>query len=455
MLAIVGIGLAVALSVLTTSLHHGAYEIRSGAEGSRIGEEIELGLLTLRDARDPAARDASEDFLHRQLMEAERYVGSSQERAILATMTEKVDDYIVAVARDEGDTLPAFQSAYAATREWMHINAMQGRAVNVIETRWDRIATLASLAAVSVIVVALGYLAWWMRRRVIVPALDLVRVIERYSGGERTVRARDDGADELRTVAHQFNDMAETLERQRSGQLTFLAGVAHDLRNPLTSLKLAIGMIAPDRPLPPEPRVRVLMQRISRQVDRLERMVYDLLDAARVEAGKLELVSEHVDLRDIVQATVELFEPTMRAHQLVVSLPESPVRIHCDPTRVEQVLCNLIGNAIKYSSDHSLVTVTLRQETDVATVAVTDEGPGLSSEDVTRVFEPFHRFGAVTELLPGIGLGLFVSRKIARAHGGDIAVDTVPGIGATFTLRLPVATEVHEQRAPEVSWPTS
>jgi signal transduction histidine kinase len=71
------------------------------------------------------------------------------------------------------------------------------------------------------------------------------------------------------------------------------------------------------------------------------------------------------------------------------------------------------------------------------------------------VFEPFHRFGAVTELLPGIGLGLFVSRKIARAHGGDIAVDTVPGIGATFTLRLPVATEVHEQRAPEVSWPTS
>jgi signal transduction histidine kinase len=448
MLAVVGVGLAAALVVLTTSLHHGAYEIRSGAEGSRIGEEIELGLIALRDARDQAARDASEEFLHRQLSQADQYVGSSQERAVLATLSRKVDEYIATVNGANGDPLPAFQAAFAGTREWMRINAAQGRAVKVVETRWDRIALLASLVAISLIVLALAGLAWWMRRRVLIPAMELVGTIERYASGERAVRAPVDGAKELRTVAKQFNDMAATLERQRSGQLTFLAGVAHDLRNPLAALKLAVAMFPESRPLPPEPRVRVLLGRIGRQIVRIERMIYDLLDASSVEAGKLELVLEPVDMRDLVRATLDLFEPTLRTHELIVEMPETPVPVRCDPTRVEQVLCNLIGNAIKYSAEQSHVVITVRELPDEVTVAVTDEGPGLSPEDVAHVFEPFHRFGAVTELLPGIGLGLFVSRKIARAHGGDITVDTVPGIGATFTLRLPAAVTARTAPVP-------
>jgi signal transduction histidine kinase len=108
----------------------------------------------------------------------------------------------------------------------------------------------------------------------------------------------------------------------------------------------------------------------------------------------------------------------------------------------------LIGNAIKYSAETSHVTITVRQQPEEVSVAVTDEGPGLAPEDVAKVFEPFHRFGAVTELLPGIGLGLFVSRKIARAHDGDITVDTVPGIGATFTLHLPVTVPAREEPVP-------
>lgn len=448
MLALVGVGLATALVVLTTSLHHGAYEIHSGAEGSRIGEELQLGLIALRDARDQPARDASEEFLHRQLHQAEQYVGSSHERAVLVAMATEIDKYIAQINAEDGNPLPAFQSAFAATREWMRINAAQGRAPRVVETRWDRIALLASLSAISLIVLALAGLAWWMRRRVLVPAMQLVGTIERYAGGERTARAPVDGAKELRTVAQQFNDMAATLERQRSGQLTFLAGVAHDLRNPLAALKLAVAMFPPERPLPPEPRARVLLGRIGRQIDRIERMIYDLLDASRVEAGKLELVIEPADMKDLVRATLDLFEPTLRTHEMIVSMPDAPVPVRCDPTRIEQVLCNLIGNAIKYSAETSHVTITVRQLPEEVSVAVTDEGPGLTPEDVAKVFEPFHRFGAVTELLPGIGLGLFVSRKIARAHGGDITVDTVPGIGATFTLHLPVKVPARTEPVP-------
>jgi len=436
-LAFIAVTLAVALMILTTSLHRGAHEIRSGAEGLRVGEELESGLVTLRDAPDEPTRMAAIEFLRRQLVTANSYVGDDSESDILTDARAKIEKYV------EQPTRENFDGAFAATRDWTRVNFEQSRAVKVIESRWDRVADTVAVIAVGVIVSGIGGLSLWLRRRTFVPAMQLANVIDRYAGGERNARAAEHGATELRTIAHQFNDMATTLETQRADQLTFLAGVAHDLRNPLAALKLGVAMMPPDKPLPPEPRLRQLFARIARQIDRLDRMVYDLLDASRIESGHLSLVVESCDLREMVRATTDLFEPMMLTHKLDVSVPDMPVMARCDCTRIEQVLANLLTNAVKYSPSGGRVGVRLIPLADGAELSVTDEGIGMSPEDIKTVFEPFKRGETTANPPPGLGLGLFVARRIVRAHGGDITVESRPGAGATFTVRLPKVAGGH------------
>jgi signal transduction histidine kinase len=374
--------------------------------------------------------------LRRQIVAANEYVGSRDELQVLEDLRGKIEVYIYAVEARQ-DAQPQFEAAFAATRQWTRINVEQSRAIKVVEARWDRVAGLVAVMSLVVFGCGIAVLAWWLRRRTFAPALQLVRTIERYADGERSARAVETGAHEFRTIAHQFNDMASTLEGQRAAQLTFLAGVAHDLRNPLTALTMAVASIPPDKPLPPEDRVRHLFKSVARQISRLDRMVYDLLDASRVESGNLALVTEACDVRDLVRATAELFEATLRTHTVVVEMPDEPAAVACDPTRIEQVLANLVTNAVKYSPDGGTVRLGIRRLDDAVEVAVADEGIGMSPEDVARVFEPFHRAARSAATTTGLGLGLFVARKIARAHGGDLVVESTSGTGSTFTLRLP------------------
>jgi len=435
LLASIGVVLAVALIILTTSLHRGAKEIRAGAEGLRVGEELEFGLVALRHARDEVSRATSEVFLRRQLVEAKEYVGPSDEQQVLEDLRAKIEVYIYAIDAKQ-DAEPQFEAAFAATLDWTRINFEQSRSIRVVEARWDRVAGLVAVISLFVIACGLGALAWWLRRGTFAPALQLVNTIERYAGGERSARAAETGVRELRTIAHQFNDMASTLENQRATQLTFLAGVAHDLRNPLTALTMAVAAIPPDKPLPPEDRIRHLFGGVTRQIGRLDRMIYDLLDASSIESGNLRLVTEDRDVREMVRATADLIEPALRTHELVVAMPEEPVRITCDPTRIEQVLANLVTNAVKYSPDGGTVRLAVDQLESGVEITVTDAGIGMAPEELARVFEPFQRAQRSAKT-PGLGLGLFVAKKIARAHGGDLLVASAPGKGSTFTLRLP------------------
>ena len=447
MLALVGAALAITLIVSTTTLHHAAHEIGAGAEGLRVGEELEFGLVSLRDAREPIARATSETLIRLELADAERYVGNQRERDVLDDLIRKVNAYLEQVenaalatppgGRIDDKTQEAFEAAFASARTWSLLNLEQSRATKIVRSRWDRIASIVGAAAIIVLLGGIASVALWLQRKTFRPAVQLVRVIERYAGGEVSARAREQGAEELRTIAHQFNDMASSLERQRESQSTFLAGVAHDLRNPLSALKMAIDLIPPDQPLPPEPRLRELIGRIGRQIDRLQRMVYDFLDASRIESGNLELRIEPHDARDLVQATLDLFEPATHTHKLIASIPEAPVELRCDAMRIEQVLSNLVGNAIKYSPPGTTVRLAIAERQHAVELSVIDQGIGISPDDLKHVFEPFRRAHAAKRTAGGIGLGLFVARKIVEAHGGTIAVTSTPGSGSTFTVRLP------------------
>jgi signal transduction histidine kinase len=375
--------------------------------------------------------------------EAGQYVGSARERAVLDELTGKIEQYIVAlhaaasgtrVRRELGN---AFATALDAAAELRRINIEQSRDLVRLAAQWDRAGNILGLAAIAVFAIGLGYIAWWLQRRAFKPAFQLVGSIERYASGDRSARAVEVGPLEFRSIAHRFNDMASTLEQQRNAQLAFLGGVAHDLRNPLSALKLAVGLIESDQPFPPEDRIRQLLARVRRQIDRMERMVYDLLDAARVEAGSLDLHMERSDARDLARAAVDLFDPATRTHQLAVSVPDEPVPLTCDPGRIEQVLSNLVSNAIKYSPRGGAVRIAVARDRETVVFSVSDEGIGMSATDIEHIFEPFRRTGISKETIPGVGLGLFVARRIVEAHGGRITVASAVGKGSTFAVHLP------------------
>jgi signal transduction histidine kinase len=441
---------AAALVDMTARLHAVTRRVGSSVEGIRVSEQIAFDLASLRDAVNPLPRVAAEEELTRRLGEAMVYVDSPRELVALNQLMVASSNYLTKLRELPADASPVrvraatrvdFDAAYRAARELGRVNVEQSRALTRIASRLDRNADLIGIPAAVLFVFGLGAAAWYLQRRAFRPARQLVRSIERYAHGDRAARAAEEGPAEFRSIAHRFNDLASTLEDQRNAQLAFLAGVAHDLRNPLTALRLATEAISPDEPLPPEPRVRQLFARVQRQIDRMERMVHDLLDAARIEAGNLQLQLETCDACEIARAMVDLFEPATRTHRMVMEVPAQPVVFRGDPVRIEQVMTNLLNNAIKYSPQGGTVRVTVTCEGDTVVLAVSDQGIGMSDADREHVFELFRRTDAARATSPGVGLGLFVARRIVEAHGGKITVASAVGKGSTFAVRLPMGTD--------------
>jgi two-component system, OmpR family, sensor histidine kinase MtrB len=271
------------------------------------------------------------------------------------------------------------------------------------------------------------------------PLLAITRAIARFAGGDESARTVPAGPRELRQMATTFNDLADRLVRQDRERLTFLGGVAHDLRNPLSVLKMATDAVRRGE-LPGSPeKIAQILAIVGRQIDHLDRMVGDLLDSTRIESGRLELRPELLDLRSIASCIVDLYRHVSPTHELVCVEPNDAVVAECDSTRIAQVITNLVSNAIKYSPDGGRVTVTTSTEGLAAVISVSDEGVGVPLEDHERIFEPFHRCQRSQELAPGVGLGLSVARKIVAAHGGTLELESRRGAGSTFQIILPLA----------------
>jgi signal transduction histidine kinase len=296
----------------------------------------------------------------------------------------------------------------------------------------------ASLAITALVLVLAIWLVWWMRNQAFQPLFALSEAMQRFSRGERHVRAVESGPAELRDMAVRFNEMARTLSARREAQIAFLGGVAHDLRNPLSALSTSVQLIPPGEPLPPEPRIRRTLDLVRRQLTKLERMINDFMDMTKIDSGTLELQTARHDLRGLVQEVVQLFEATQPGHRLELSLPDEPLMVDCDSLRVEQIVSNIMSNAIKYSPSASKVEIRLFRDADEAVIAVRDYGIGISEHDLEHLFEPFRRSRLSEETIPGAGLGLYVVRRLIDAHGGRIEVDSVPGRGAKFYVRLPL-----------------
>ena len=187
-------------------------------------------------------------------------------------------------------------------------------------------------------------------------------------------------------------------------------------------------------------RGRKAMPVISAKVMEMNALIEQMIEAARLEDGALMLRPQEADLREIVSDAVEAARPLVDdKHQLVLNIPDRPVRVRVDSERVKTIVTNLISNAIKYSPAGGMVSCELVSRSGIARLSVTDSGLGIAKQDLTILFTRFGRVAtAQTDHLPGTGLGLYLARQLARLHGGEITVDSVAGQGTTFTLHLPV-----------------
>jgi len=439
---VVGIALAVsaALVVLTTFLHQTNIHVLASVESLRLARELELelDLLARADVDDLIARRLRAD-LRETLQEAGRYVTSPHEAATLLEAARRIGTYWNAT-RDPGVSAPEQTrlrvAALDATDQFVAANVNASTAARQWADRWDRLADILGFGAGIFLLTTAALLLWWRRRRAYDPLIALARVMEAFGRGRRDARAAEVGPLELREIARRFNDMADALAAQRAAQMTFLGGVAHDLKNPLAALRLALAAQARD----PDSaaRTRRTLDIVTRQTTHLERMIGDFLDIARIEAGKLELKITECDLRELVRESAELFDGYPR-HELVLDLPAAPVQLRCDPLRVTQIVVNLISNAVKYSPGGGPVEIAVTDESDSVSFAVTDHGLGMTDTQTRRIFEPFSRVGLSADAIPGVGLGLHVLQRLVRAHGGTVEVTSAPQRGSTFRVHLPRA----------------
>ncbi len=229
------------------------------------------------------------------------------------------------------------------------------------------------------------------------------------------------------------------LERLNEEKNTLLGIAAHDLRNPIASIKGHAALLL-EAELDPEQRRRAL-EAIGRVSEHMLSLVNDLLDVSVIESGRLELRRERCDLSALLERRVEFFRllGERKAIRVVARLAPA-LELAVDPTRFEQVVDNLISNAVKYSPHGSTVEVELSPGERGAQLVVRDHGPGLSEEDQRRLFGTFQRLSAKpTGGERSTGLGLAITQRVVAAHGGTIAVASTPGEGATFTVLLPDA----------------
>jgi signal transduction histidine kinase len=429
--------------MLTTYLQHVTEELAASVESVHLTEQIRIELLLLHTrATDPIIRWKYEVGLQRKLVDARRFATTPEEVALLEHAREQTEKYIAASRAPEttGEELDDLEAkAYDALERLVDINVAQSQEAYRAATRWEALANAQGVGSSALLLALAAWMLWWLKARAFPPVLALGRVMDRFAAGDRGARAAEEGPEELREMARRFNDMASALAAQRQAQMAFLGGVAHDLRNPLSVLKMAAAVVERSGPLPPEPVVRRTLDMVKRQSSRMERMLGDFLDMANIEAGRLDLRLQEQDACELVRHVVELFESTSLEHVLNISTPDAAVPIRCDPMRIEQVVTNLVSNAIKYSPKGGAVDVSLRGAASEVIFEVHDHGIGIAEDDQRRLFEPFRRLERSEASVPGMGLGLFVVRRIVEAHGGRIDVESALGEGSMFRVVLPRA----------------
>ena len=243
--------------------------------------------------------------------------------------------------------------------------------------------------------------------------------------------------------SHRFEAERQTVERLAELdhlKRDFVATASHELRTPLTVIK-GMGETLSERWAEMDDATRFeFLGRLNANAAALTEVVDTLLDFARLEAGRLDVRPRPVHLSEVLRATARRLEPLFAHHELAVDL-DADLEVVADPTLLDRVVENLLANAAKHTPAGTRVRLSSRAEDHAAVISVTDNGPGVSPEDLPNLFMPFFRGGNHdTRRTRGTGIGLAFAREVVALHGAELEITSEPGEGATFSFRLPLAT---------------
>ena len=343
-----------------------------------------------------------------------------------------------------------------------------GLQVYLVMSMESEAATLALMrgilvSAILVVVVLLVGIAWLASQQIVAPVRSASRTAERFAAGHLRERMPVDGEDEMAVLALSFNDMADKLSRQitqleKYGDLQrqFTSDVSHELRTPLTTVRMAADMIAAHQD-DLDPHIRRASELLTREVDRFESLLGDLLEISRHDAGVADLAPAPLDARAPIesawQQTRHLAEELNVQVDIVV--PDEPVNIEGDSRRIERVVRNLLANAVDHSEGNP-VRVELTENDEAVAITVTDQGVGLKPGQEELVFNRFWRADKSRKRHSGgTGLGLAIAREDALLHKGVLDAAGTPDVGSQFRLVLPRDPRKGFSTAPvELSAPT-
>ncbi len=326
----------------------------------------------------------------------------------------------------------------------------------------DRTLLLNVFGVISVLSVALAmFLGFIFSWAIIQPVRRIDRAVAGIAAGDFRQRIEVSNRDEFGSLSANVNRMAErlgtlyaqqtalnknlvaansALETASKAKSNFLAGMSHELRTPLNAIigftdALLAGV---DGPMNVEQRASLTwVQRGGRD---LLGLINDILDLSKIEAGKLSITPEPFNPVELVASVQGQHRPLAEPKGVALTLRDDggPDHVVLDRQRTRQILVNLVGNAVKFTSEGQVTILISGAQTERLVVAVQDTGPGISPGDLEAIFEEFRRVGPDAARSEGTGLGLAISRRLARAMGGDITVNSTPGKGSTFTLDLPL-----------------
>jgi signal transduction histidine kinase len=308
----------------------------------------------------------------------------------------------------------------------------------------------------------------FVARRVVRPLETLKNGVERIGSGDMNSRLDLKTGDDIEVLAEEFNRMAESLREAYSGlekkveerthelglanerlkeldqmKSDFVSHVSHELRTPLTAIKGAVDLMLRGVAGPLTDKQAHFLTRVRSNTQHLAGLINDLLDLSKIESGRIEVKSSRVSLSGLVHEVVEALRPVAaeKVIALEATLREPSILVWADRDKINQVLTNLIGNAIKFTPVQGRVTVsTSRNGEESIQVSVSDSGPGVPPDEKEKIFAKFYQIAEVNgENSKGTGLGLAISKALVELHGGKIWVESEPNSGSTFCFTLPLS----------------
>lgn len=331
----------------------------------------------------------------------------------------------------------------------LHLQQLEGRNVSLryaraylidgFETAWN----LSTFWSVIVGAMAAGILSFWVSKRIMQPLTQIKQITQKFAAGQLDARLPPSEIPEINQLATSFNRMAASLENVEHRRRELVSDLTHELRTPLTVLRGYLEELAADR-IEATPAV---YQQLSKETKRLERLINDLQELSKAEAGYLPIKLQSVNLHPLLKSLVQKFSDQLLEDGPILYLdcPEQLPTVRADIDRVEQVLVNLMGNALTYTNKGSITIkawselVTINSHSSRLWIAVTDTGIGISSEDLPHVFERFWRAEkSRNQHTGGTGIGLAISKRLIELQCGQIEVQSQLGKGSTFKFYLPL-----------------